>query len=56
MCAKNMGDGAGRLTETPTPPQMMQRPPYDPKLHSSHMRTSVAGRTYESQIGLQGMR
>lgn len=31
---------------------MMQRPPYVPKLHSSHMRTSVAGRTSESQIGL----
>lgn len=30
----------------------MQRPPVEPKLHSSQIRTSVEGRTYESQIGL----
>ncbi|KAK0558120.1 hypothetical protein OC844_005406 [Tilletia horrida] len=33
-------------------PHTMQRPPYVPKLHSSQIRTKVAGRTYESQIGL----
>jgi hypothetical protein len=31
---------------------MMHRPPYVPKLHSSQIRTSVSGRTYESQTGL----
>src|ERR1700722_7136 len=36
----------------PGEPQMIHRPPYVPKLHSSHIRTSVSGRTYESQTGL----
>ena len=45
-----------RLTEMPGLPQTMQRPPYVPKLHSSQMRTTVAGRTYESQMGLRRQR
>jgi hypothetical protein len=45
-----------RLTEMPGLPQTMQRPPYVPKLHSSQMRTTVAGRTYESQMGLRRRR
>ena len=41
-----------RERDAPWPPQTMHLPPYVPKLHSSQMRTSSAGRTYESQIGL----
>lgn len=37
----------------PGEPQIMQRPPYVPKLHSSQIRTSVSGRTYESHTGLE---
>lgn len=36
----------------PGDPQIMHLPPYVPKLHSSQIRTSVSGRTYESQTGL----
>jgi hypothetical protein len=39
---------------SPGDPQMMHRPPYVPKLHSSQILTSVSGRTYESHTGLKG--
>jgi hypothetical protein len=38
--------------DAPGEPQMIQRPPYVPKLHSSHIRTRVSGLTYESHTGL----
>lgn len=44
--------GGKKPTDTPGAPQTMQRPPKDPKLHSSQIRTIAAGRTYESQMGL----
>ncbi|KAH7881774.1 hypothetical protein F5I97DRAFT_1945578 [Phlebopus sp. FC_14] len=41
-----------REPNAPGDPQMMHLPPYVPKLHSSHIRTRVSGRTYESHTGL----
>lgn len=38
--------------DAPGDPQMIHRPPYVPKLHSSQILTSVFGLTYESHTGL----